>query len=489
MNISRYLIFLSIVITIQFFSFQVHGRENEVKIVFVSNIPDIYARKKNYFYAALGGYINMLRQNHESVLLLHGGDSLAPSPVSLLDNGTNVIRLANLLEVDLLSVGQRDLFFGLDQLSIRASEANFPLISSNLTDKRTAKAADGILPYYQLSANGVDFQISSLVNYEAKFKFNAPNASLQSASKKARVKQNKFAHILITDITAYQLEEQINTQDYDAVLRVGASENSVSTLNNTLLVISGGQSGKVAEVTYRIDSGWSVDWVDVYDFEQDIEIAKYIDRTRMANEVNNKHIAMTPNAISTRRDYIRTQENEFGNLVVDALKHFANTDIAIINSGSIRGNRIYSEGHDFTQAEIQQELPFGNYHSVLILTGNELLAALEHFLSIVERGGGRFLNVSGMQVSFNSQQAPCKRIIEVLVDGQPINKHAEYKVVMSEFLASGGNGYSMFQGKFELNNKFERRRIWHIVAEYMEQVYVLKQDNIKRLRDLSEHDG
>ena len=56
---------------------------------------------------------------------------------------------------------------------------------------------------------------------------------------------------------------------------------------------------------------------------------------------------------------MRASETNLGDLVADAMRADAGTDIAIMNSGSIRGDRVYPAG-PLTRRTLLEMHPFGN---------------------------------------------------------------------------------------------------------------------------------
>jgi 2',3'-cyclic-nucleotide 2'-phosphodiesterase (5'-nucleotidase family) len=94
--------------------------------------------------------------------------------------------------------------------------------------------------------------------------------------------------------------------------------------------------------------------------------------------------------------------------------------------------------------DIYSALPFDNYIVAVSLTGREVLETLEHGLSGVERGEGRFPQVSGIRVTFRQSLPPGSRTESVLVDGEPLDPDKVYMVATNDFLAAGGDGYKAF---------------------------------------------
>lgn len=150
------------------------------------------------------------------------------------------------------------------------------------------------------------------------------------------------------------------------------------------------------------------------------------------------------------RSRVRSQETNLANLITDAMLDKAkivNALIAIQNGGGIRAS--IPKGK-ITLGQIMTVLPFGNYLVTLDLTGQQIIEALENGVSQVKDLAGRFPQVSGLRFVWDPNAEVGKRIVSVEIknpDGtyQPIDPNKTYRVVTNNFLAQGGDGYTVFQ--------------------------------------------
>ena len=148
--------------------------------------------------------------------------------------------------------------------------------------------------------------------------------------------------------------------------------------------------------------------------------------------------------LDTRGAAVRHQESAFGNLVADAIRASTGADVAIVNGGGIRANRVYAPGTALTRRDILSEMPFGNTTVMIELTGAEIRKALENGLSQVERPAGRFPQVSGMSIVVDRSMPPGSRVSSVTIGGQPLDESRRYRVATNSFMLRGGDGYSVF---------------------------------------------
>jgi 2',3'-cyclic-nucleotide 2'-phosphodiesterase (5'-nucleotidase family) len=148
--------------------------------------------------------------------------------------------------------------------------------------------------------------------------------------------------------------------------------------------------------------------------------------------------------LDSRRASVRGGETAIGNLIADAMRQGVNADVAITNGGGIRGDKTYDAGVTLTRRDIQSELPFGNRTVKLQVTGEQLMEALEHGVSKVEEGAGRFPSTSGLAMTWSRSAAPGERVKSVTVNGKPLEMMATYTVATNDFMAKGGDGYIVF---------------------------------------------
>ncbi len=147
---------------------------------------------------------------------------------------------------------------------------------------------------------------------------------------------------------------------------------------------------------------------------------------------------------------VRNAETNLGNLVADAFRFVGQTDIALQNGGGIRAS--INDG-PVTRGEAFDTLPFTNLVvKVDEITPSQLKALLEHGVAASTPLGsaqGRFPQLSGMSLVFDSRLPAGSRVLQItLDDGTPIVNNGVIaplarNVSMStiDFLANGGDGY------------------------------------------------
>jgi 2',3'-cyclic-nucleotide 2'-phosphodiesterase (5'-nucleotidase family) len=179
------------------------------------------------------------------------------------------------------------------------------------------------------------------------------------------------------------------------------------------------------------------------------EVARYM---AILDQELGQPVGQTQTILNSQTAEVRTRETTMGNLIADALREALQADVALVNGGGIRGNRLYEAGTTLTRRDILQELPFGNPGVLIELSGADLLAALENGVSQVEHKAGRFPQISGLRLTYNPEKPAGSRVLDVQVGGKALDRTATYRVATNDFLLKGGDGYSsLSQGKGLIN--------------------------------------
>jgi 5'-nucleotidase len=141
---------------------------------------------------------------------------------------------------------------------------------------------------------------------------------------------------------------------------------------------------------------------------------------------------------------VRTQsaagESVLGNLIADAQRTAAGTQVAFTNPGAIRANIVAGP---VTWGALFAVQPFANELVSLDLTGAQLDTLLEQ--QWVDQTPPRLLQISGLSYSWSPDAPDGSRVdpSHIMIEGAPIDLAATYRVVVNSFLAEGGDNFSV----------------------------------------------
>jgi 2',3'-cyclic-nucleotide 2'-phosphodiesterase (5'-nucleotidase family) len=82
---------------------------------------------------------------------------------------------------------------------------------------------------------------------------------------------------------------------------------------------------------------------------------------------------------------------------------------------------------------------------VVEVTGAALRRAMENGLSLLPQPSGRFPQVSGIALQFDLSRRAGERVTAMQVGGVPVVDDRTYRVAILDFLARGGDDYTMFR--------------------------------------------
>jgi 5''-nucleotidase/2'',3''-cyclic phosphodiesterase and related esterases len=157
------------------------------------------------------------------------------------------------------------------------------------------------------------------------------------------------------------------------------------------------------------------------------------------------------------RKYARSQELPLGNFMADLFNKYSGSDVTIINGGGIRSNL---EAGDITVGDIISIMPFSNTHQIKEITPAVLYAAIEHGTgeTVLNAEGtwvdqtklfGKFPQVAGMKYSVDFSK-PVGSRVTIWLDkdnGEVLDRNDNTTIITvsaSNFMLSGGDGYTMF---------------------------------------------
>lgn len=143
-------------------------------------------------------------------------------------------------------------------------------------------------------------------------------------------------------------------------------------------------------------------------------------------------------AVAMDRIQTAAGESVLGDLIADAQRAAMDTDVAFMNPGGIRADL---DAGPVTWGELFTVQPFGNTLARLDLTGAQIVRVLEQQWQPTQT---RFLQISGLTYTWNSAAPIGSRVVAAQIGGVPIDPAAVYSVTANNFIATGGDGFSVF---------------------------------------------
>jgi 5'-nucleotidase len=128
--------------------------------------------------------------------------------------------------------------------------------------------------------------------------------------------------------------------------------------------------------------------------------------------------------------------------------------LALVNA---TGVRVDLPGGDVRYDAAFAMMPFGNNLVVMTLTGDQLKAALEQQYAIPVRSGFRrpaaLAPSAGFTYAVDMSKPDGSRVIGMRLNGRPVDPAGNYRVVVNNYLASGGDSLSAFTAGTDVTDK------------------------------------
>jgi 5'-nucleotidase len=122
-------------------------------------------------------------------------------------------------------------------------------------------------------------------------------------------------------------------------------------------------------------------------------------------------------------------------------------DLSFINTGGARSDLVPRPDGTVTYGQIFALEPFGNTLVVRTLTGTQLKALLEQQFDVVDGKAklrdSTLVPSASFHFAYDLSRPEGSRIVSMSLNGRPIDGNGRYRVTVNNFLASGGDGYSI----------------------------------------------
>jgi 5'-nucleotidase/UDP-sugar diphosphatase len=419
--------------------------------------------------ARLNAVAKQEKANNPNFFYALDGDMLSPSLLSGLDKGANMIELTNVVPFDVAVPGNHEFDFGADNFFARAKESKYPWSAVNIT------AADGSavpdlggafikeIAGVKLGIVPVALDETAEISSPGNLKF---GETVKSAEDAAAAIRKQGADIVVGVFHANHVQDLaiVRSHAFDVILS-GHDHDMWATYDGiTAYLETSTEANYLSPLDLNVsitekDGKRTVSWtpgfriIDTATVTPDPDTEKLVAelRTKLSGQLD-VQIGTIATPLDSREDIVRGQEAAIGDLIADALKGANGADIAITNGGGIRGDKQYPAGATLARRDVFTELPFGNVTVVTALSGKAIRDALENGFSQVEKGAGRFPQISGMTVVADLKQAPGSRVVSVMVGDKPLDPSATYKVATNDYMLGGGDGYTAIgTGKVLIN--------------------------------------
>ena len=449
-------------------AFVLHGRYRALTIASSNDFHGHLERNPKRGYGgieAMAAWVAAARSaNPEGVILLDAGDAMQGTPISNLFQGSSTMQLYRRLGYDALAVGNHDFDWGQDVLKARIIEAGFPFLGANVLVAGTDAPPSWLTPWITIDRGGVRTAVVGFGTPETPWVTLASNVAGLNFEEPGLILDRLYPEVVAVKPDVVVVLGHLGLEETDGQMVGGASLLTESAAGRSHVLFNGhthqfyattikglphlqggsyGRAYAVARVWVdRLghDTPWVVSSLDRLDPEamRHPEVAAAVEAYR-SELAPRTEVVITDLTVPVSRTLNEAGESTMGRLIAESQRWMAGTPIAIMNTGGVRSD---VEAGPLTWQELFTVQPFGNTLVKATLTGRELLTTLEQGI----HPGGASLQLAGIEVWMNTSRAFGQRVVEArLEDGTPIDPKATYSLVVNNFMASGGDGFTVLR--------------------------------------------
>ncbi len=460
-------------------------------------------------YAGLYAIKENLSANNY-VLLVDDGDSIQGEPIGTLSTGEAIIDVMNNVGYDIAIPGNHEFDYGMERFLELTGKANFPYISCNFNKEGelvfqpyVIKEFDGV----KIAFVGVTTPLTLRSSTPKYFQDDQGNfiygflqdetgeavySAVQKAVDDARAEGANYVILMghlgnEEEVIPWRYSDVLeNTTGIDVMLDGHSHDTDQVKVKNKdgEEVIRSGVGTKMANIgclTIGTDGSiktellsWNCDTpapklLGLRNIASDSVLeASYLLNMLLKEVVAKTAVDLYFYDPTARTDdgkqirIIRRSETNLGDLCADAYRdQGGGTDIAFVNGGGIR---VQLNAGDLTLGDILSVHPFGNSLTVIEVTGQQVLDALEWSVHSLPGEFGGFNQVSGLTFEYDCTiESPVvadengmfvkvddtkeRRVRNVMIGNEPLDPEKTYTLASHDYqLLNNGDGYTMYKG-------------------------------------------
>ncbi len=403
--------------------------------------------------ARLATLVKRARAANPNTIFAHAGDAISPSPMSTILRGEQMIAVLNAAGVDVATFGNHEFDFGPEVLRRRMRESRFVWLSANVVERATGAPFGAAARERVVLLGALRVGLFGLTTPETATT-SAPGPAVDflepiDAGRAAAVALRRSGAHLVVAVTHQHMRADralAAAADVDVVLGGHEHEPLVAEEGKALITKAGSDARYVVQIELwlrpdgaLVERSWTFHEVSAR-VPEDPDVAAVVRRygDRLNRELDTI-VGRTAVPLEARRMALRIQESNLANFITDAMRARLEADVALLNGGGIRTDRIVPQG-PLTKRDIHALLPFTNVVMKLAVSGVRLRETLEQGLAGLEKGGGGYLQVSGLRLTYDPRQPIGQRVVTVEVNGASLDPAQIYTLAVVDYVAGGGDG-------------------------------------------------
>jgi 5'-nucleotidase / UDP-sugar diphosphatase len=403
--------------------------------------------------------------------ILIAGDILQGTPMSTVYKGKPDVESFNLIGVDAMTVGNHEFDFGLENFLSLKNMAQFPIISSNIIYKESKEPLCDPSASFDLGEN-IKLTVIGATTKELLVTTKPTNVTkldvfdpLEKVSELFEKAKDNGPVVLLSH-SRHETDRAL-AEAVPGLLAIIAGHDQIlfspRRESAGVPVFEAFEKGKyLGRLDIEIDRTTKKakiagsEYIPVSaDVPKDKEVDELV--TRYSSQLDDKFkevIGKSAVFMDGERGRIRYEETNLGNFTADILREYSGADMALINAGSLRAS--IDEG-PVTVEGVFNAMPYSNEIVTTQITGEDLIKILTRsVMGTREDEDGGFMHVSGLKFTIAG-----KEVKDILIgpEDSALDLQKIYALAITDFIASGGDGYAIFKDKPQIKTGLPLREL------------------------------
>ena len=386
----------------------------------------------------LSGYVSEVKVKNPHALYCIAGDMLQGSLIDSEFKGLSTIEIMNMLNPDIVSLGNHEIDYGLAHLLFLERCAKFPIVCANIFIKKYNKRL--FKSHKIINVNGMKVMFIGIITREIMnillldkllgTLIDVEEAALEVGRICDAYRSVDIDFTVLLTHIGFEEDKRLAAllnPDWGVDVIIGGHTHTIldkpEEVNGILITQAGVGTVQLGRFDIVVDTDlncvenytWQLVPIDdnhcPHDYQLEETILQY---KNLVDEKYKRILCKFPRPLTHPNRY---RETELGNLMSDALKNSLGLDLMLLASGSIRKEQL---GSVFSYGDLVEMMPYDEQILLIKTSGAQLRRMLAYMLrdETLDSGHGEFYQLShGFQITYNRRS---RRFEQFEYQGRPL---------------------------------------------------------------------
>lgn len=430
----------------------------EIVILHTNDIHGKFAGDKDengktcHSLAQTAGYVKKKKEDHPDTLFCIAGDVFQGSLLDSDFQGMSTLDMLNLIDIDVMSVGNHELDYGISHLMFASRYADFPILNANFRIRKNDRTL--FKPYKLITTGDIEVLFIGLITENIADQTKAEGllgtfVTVHDPAEEVRaiVERIRAHHgdpditVLLTHIgynddveLAKQLDPSLGVD-----IIVGAHSHTYleepEIVNNILILQAGTGNTHIGEMHLSVDTdtkkieswNYSLVPVDAEHCPEDKFVRAMVNTYQM--DIDAKYGTIITRLRRTLDNYGRGNTTEVGQLFADAFAASLDVDLMLMASSS---TRCYKLDMTVTLQDLREAYPYDGKIYKVRVNGKQLKHMIQHMLrdEVLDDWKDAFFHTSReLHIEYTRSTGE----LELSYKGQPVTNDQLFDIGLQEF--------------------------------------------------------